>query len=153
ERYAGVTADFLRWLLAEGRIEVFKKRFGELQKRFNDDVTGQQNDIRIVTNLAQLGAAFEQFAEYLGDVWEGWKEASRKFVEEGLVAIRDGMLGEAKAAIVELNKQGGLSHGKVTRCLESLFGIRLSRGGSVHTVLRAATRCEPVYESIRQTVA
>src|SRR5215471_12043440 len=60
---------------------------------------------------------------------------------------------DAQAAVVELNKQGGLSHGKVTRCLESFFGIRLSRGGSVHTVLRAATRCEPVYEAIRQTVA
>jgi transposase len=60
---------------------------------------------------------------------------------------------DAQAAVVELNKQGGLSHGKVTRCLESLFGIRLSRGGSVHIVLRAADRCEPVYESIRQTVA
>jgi transposase len=58
---------------------------------------------------------------------------------------------DAQAAVVELNNQGGLSHGKVTRCLESLFGIKLSRGGSVHTVLRAATRCEPVYESIRQT--
>jgi transposase len=60
---------------------------------------------------------------------------------------------DAQAAVVELNKQGGMSHGKVTRCLESLFGIRLSRGGSVHTVLRAAARCEPVYESIRQAVA
>jgi transposase len=60
---------------------------------------------------------------------------------------------DAQSAVVELNKQGGLSHGKVTRCLESLFGISLSRGGSVHTVVRAATRCEPVYEAIRQTVA
>jgi transposase len=59
---------------------------------------------------------------------------------------------DAQAAVVELNKQGGLSHGKVTRCLGSLFGIPLSRGGSVHTVLRAAARCEPVYEAIRQTV-
>jgi transposase len=59
---------------------------------------------------------------------------------------------DAQAAIVELNKQGGLSHGKVVRCLDSLFGIDLSRGGSVHTVLRAAARCEPVYEAIRQTV-
>src|SRR5262249_42959804 len=59
---------------------------------------------------------------------------------------------DAQAAVVELNKQGGLSHGKVTRCLESLFGIPLSRGGSVHTVLPAAARCEPVYEAIRQTV-
>jgi transposase len=60
---------------------------------------------------------------------------------------------DAQAAVVELNKQGGLSHGKVTRCLESLFGIKLSRGGSVHAVLRAASRCEPVYEGIRQSVA
>src|SRR5262249_25553621 len=58
---------------------------------------------------------------------------------------------DAQAAVVELNKQGGLSHGKVTRCLASLFGIPLSRGGSVHTVLRAAARCAPAYPSIRQS--
>jgi transposase len=60
---------------------------------------------------------------------------------------------DAQAAIVELNKQGGMSHGKVTRCLESLFGIELTRGGSVHTVLRAGRRCQPVYQDIRQRVA
>jgi transposase len=59
---------------------------------------------------------------------------------------------DAQAAVVELNKQCGMSHGKVSRCLESLFGISLSRGGSVHTVLRAASRCEPAYEGIRQSV-
>jgi transposase len=59
---------------------------------------------------------------------------------------------DAQAAIVELNKQGGLSHEKVVSCLGSLFGIPLSRGGSIHTVLRAASRCEPTYQSICQTV-
>ncbi|HEV3261443.1 MAG TPA: IS66 family transposase [Gemmataceae bacterium] len=59
---------------------------------------------------------------------------------------------DAQAAVVELNKQAGLSHGKVTQCLDHLFGIPLSRGGSVHTVLRAAARCEPAYEVIRQSV-
>jgi hypothetical protein len=59
---------------------------------------------------------------------------------------------EAQADVVELNKQAGLSHGKVTRCLKSLFGIKLSRGGTVHIVLRADSRCEPVYESICQAV-
>jgi transposase len=59
---------------------------------------------------------------------------------------------DAQAAVVELDKQGGLSHGKVTRCLERLFGIPLSRGGSAHSVLRAASRCEPVYEAIRHSV-
>src|SRR5262249_22854290 len=60
---------------------------------------------------------------------------------------------DAQAAVVELNKQGGLSHGKVTRCLESLFGVRLSRGAAVPPVLRAAAHCEPVYEGIRQSLA
>jgi transposase len=59
---------------------------------------------------------------------------------------------DAQAAVIELNKQAGLSHGKVVRCLGSLFGIKFSRGGSVHTVLRAASRCEPVYEGIRRAV-
>jgi transposase len=60
---------------------------------------------------------------------------------------------DAQAAVVELNKQAGLSHGKVSRCLGSLFGISLTPGGSTHTVLRAAQRCEPVYAAIGQSVA
>jgi transposase len=59
---------------------------------------------------------------------------------------------DAQAAVVELNKHSGLSHGKVTRWLQSLFGIPLSRGASVQAVLRAAARCEPAYEAIRQAV-
>ncbi len=43
---------------------------------------------------------------------------------------------DAQAAVVELNKLRGLSHEKVTRYLESLLGIRLSRGGGVHTVVQ-----------------
>jgi transposase len=60
---------------------------------------------------------------------------------------------DAQASVVELNKQAGLSHGKVSRVLTSLFGISLTPGGSVHTVLRAARRCEPVYASICQSAA
>jgi transposase len=59
---------------------------------------------------------------------------------------------DAQAAVVELNKQAGLSHGKVSRVLGSLFGITLTPGGSVHTALRAARRCEPVYAGICQAV-
>jgi transposase len=59
---------------------------------------------------------------------------------------------DAQAAVVEFNKQAGMSHGKISRVFQTLFGIRLSRGGSTHVVLRAARRCEPVYASICQTV-
>ena len=56
----------------------------------------------------------------------------------------------AQAAVVLLNKDFGLSHGKVARCLDQLFGIRLSRGASAQIGLRAADRCRPVYETIRR---
>lgn len=59
---------------------------------------------------------------------------------------------DAQAAVVELNKQGGMSHGKVSRVFRSLFGIRLSRGGSTHVVLRAGRRAESVYDSICETL-
>jgi transposase len=60
---------------------------------------------------------------------------------------------DAQAAIVDLNKQAGLAHGKVSRALDSLFGIALTPGGSTHTVLRAARRCAPLYATICQSVA
>jgi transposase len=59
---------------------------------------------------------------------------------------------DAQAAVVEFNKQAGISHGKISRVFQTLFGIRLSRGGSTHVVLRAAQRCEPVYTNICDTI-
>ena len=80
----------------------------------------------------------------------GCQALQRRLYDLGAAAAQLGP--DAQAAVVELNQQGGLSHGKVTRCRGSLFGVSLSRGGSVHTVLRAASRCEPVYKAIRQAV-
>jgi transposase len=60
---------------------------------------------------------------------------------------------DGQAAVVDLNKQAGLSHGKVSGVLESLFGIPLTRGGSAQTVRRAARRCEPVYATLCQSAA
>ncbi len=59
---------------------------------------------------------------------------------------------DAQAAVAALNKTFGLSHGKVSAVLWTLFGIRLTRGGSVGVVLRAGTRLEPAYEEIRAEV-
>jgi transposase len=59
---------------------------------------------------------------------------------------------DAQAAVVDFNKQAGLSHGKISRVFQTLFGIPLSRGGSTHVVLRAGRRCEPVYRSLCDTV-
>jgi transposase len=58
---------------------------------------------------------------------------------------------QTHAAIALLNKDLGLSHGKVSRCLE-FFGVRLARGESARSVLRTGRRCEPAYEAIRAAV-
>jgi transposase len=59
---------------------------------------------------------------------------------------------DAQAAIVELNKNAGLSHGKVSSVFRNLFGIQLTRGGSAHVVLRAGRRCQPIYQAICRAV-
>jgi transposase len=61
---------------------------------------------------------------------------------------------DAQAAVVSLNKQMGLSHGKISRLFQALFGIQLTRGGACQIMLRAADRCEPDYgQIIQQTQA
>ncbi len=55
---------------------------------------------------------------------------------------------DLQAMIVQLNKDAGLSHGKIQRLLKTLFGIELSRGGSVQAMRRAARRCQPIYQAI-----
>ena len=54
----------------------------------------------------------------------------------------------AQAAAVVLNKQAGLSHGKVSAVFQNLFGIALCRGASARIGLRAAARLEPDYRAI-----
>ena len=56
------------------------------------------------------------------------------------------------AAIAVLNKELGLSHGKVTRCLQRLFGITISRAASAHSVLHSGQKCTPAYEEIQARV-
>ena len=94
--YAGVTADFIAWLIANKKTAVFGDRVVALQQRFYSDVAGQQNDSRIATNLALLGAAFELIAEYFSDVWPESATEAKRFIEEDLLAIRGDMLGEVK---------------------------------------------------------
>jgi len=55
---------------------------------------------------------------------------------------------DAQALAVSLNKEAGLSHGKVRRVLQMAFGIELSRGGAAQVMLRAAARCGSAYREI-----
>lgn len=59
---------------------------------------------------------------------------------------------DAQAAAVLLNKQSGLSYGKIVKVFADVFGIIVSRGGVAQAVLRGAERCEPHYEVICESV-
>jgi transposase len=59
---------------------------------------------------------------------------------------------EAHAVVAMMNKELGLSHGKVARCFQELFGISIARATSARSVLRSAKRCEPAYGAIRAAV-
>jgi transposase len=59
---------------------------------------------------------------------------------------------DAQATVVLLNKEAGLSHGKVAEVFDQVFGIDLSRGASAQINLRAAERLESDYELILEEV-
>jgi hypothetical protein len=109
--YAGVTADFIRHVLAEKRQRVFAKRVVKLRDYYYKGISGEQNDSRIANNFAMLGAAFVEIATYLRDVWPGWKDARRQFLTKDLVAIRDEMVctvKEQQPSLVFWDVLGGL---------------------------------------------
>lgn len=55
---------------------------------------------------------------------------------------------QAVALAVILNKQLGLSFGKIATLLRDRFGLRVTRGGLVHAVHRAARQAQPTYEAL-----
>jgi transposase len=59
---------------------------------------------------------------------------------------------EAQAAVVQLNKEAGLSYGKVGRVLEGLLGVPLSRGGAAQVVLRAGRQLQPIDRRMQEAV-
>ncbi len=60
---------------------------------------------------------------------------------------------DAQAAIVLLNKEAGLSYGKIAHVLTVFFGITLTRGACTRIVLRAGARLQPAADEIRQRLA
>lgn len=59
---------------------------------------------------------------------------------------------DAQAALVILNKDAGLSHGKAAAVMTKLFGVAVTRGASAQVGLRAATRLGPAHEEILKEV-
>ena len=59
---------------------------------------------------------------------------------------------QAVAWAVILNKQMGLSFGKIATLLRQQYGMTVSRSGLVHAVQRAARRAQPTYAALQQQI-
>ena len=59
---------------------------------------------------------------------------------------------QAVALAVILNKQCGLSFGRIAHLLRDRFGLTVTRGGLVHAVHRAARHAQPTYDALCATV-
>lgn len=55
---------------------------------------------------------------------------------------------QAVALAVILNKQCGLSFGRISHLLRDRFGLTVTRGGLVHAVHRAARQAQPTYQAL-----
>jgi transposase len=68
----------------------------------------------------------------------------------GAAAVQIGP--DAQALAVQLNKEAGLSHGKVKRFFKAAFDLKMGRATPCRVMLRAAQHCEPVYKVIVRRV-
>ena len=59
---------------------------------------------------------------------------------------------DAQAAIVHLNKHAGLSHGKIADYFRALFDISLTPSGVCQVLLRAARRCDEIYQHLADSL-
>jgi hypothetical protein len=94
--YAGVTADFIRWLIEQRRTQDFANRVREQEQCFLKKVAGQPNDARVAANFGVLAAAYAEFAEYLSNVWPEANESVRHYIESDLTALLQNMMHEVR---------------------------------------------------------
>lgn len=118
--YSGLTADFVRHIIAEQRGAAFADQVAVLQADFYEEIAGRDNDIRIAGNFAMVGAAFIESAYYLRTAWPEYQGAIEDYVTDRnsyLRRLRDEMLadvGEQKASQIflttlsELLRQGAI---------------------------------------------
>jgi hypothetical protein len=87
--YAGLTADFIQWLLAGGHTARFAELVAGHRARFLADIAGRPNDIRVAGNVALFAAAGELMFGYLSEVWPEARNEFEEFISADLVALRD----------------------------------------------------------------
>jgi hypothetical protein len=94
--YRGLMADFLAWVIREGRGAIFAQRVEHWQRDYYTSIRGRQNDARIAGNHALLAAAFEQLVTYLRDLWPESAGAAEEFATVDVARMVVASVGSAE---------------------------------------------------------
>jgi transposase len=95
---------------------------------------------------------YRQFDVHIGECQDcGHRVQGRHELQtsDALGAAASQLGPDAHAAMVILNKDLGLSHGKCARVFSTMFGIPVSRATSARSNMRTAKLAEPAYEQLR----
>jgi hypothetical protein len=157
--YPGVTADFVRWLLAEERTAGIPAGVKAWRDFYYGGVQDRQNGLRIAANFAVLAAGFCEFAHFLADVWPNWQDEVLRFTTEDLVELRDDMLEEVQEqqdSVVFLSVLADLFAHKAVTVFEPVdrarrIGKRLPIPGDVWCI-STTLALEAVQDSLRRQV-
>ncbi len=138
-QYRGLMADFLAWIIYEGRGAVFAERVEHWQGYYYRSIAGRQNDARIASNHALLAAAFEQMATYLGDVWPEAAEEAEEFATVDVARMVAASVGSAEAdqgsTVFMEALRALLDWGRVRLEAPSGAGVEKNRGAVVGRII------------------
>lgn len=90
--YPRLTADFIHYLIREGRLAEVPCHFAAIRQVLLEDMPPGSNIDRITSNLALLGAAYRLFTDYLFDAQPEADDQMNTFLREDLMALRDRIL-------------------------------------------------------------
>lgn len=111
-------------------------------------------DVQYQVELPQA-PIYRQFNLHLGQCRVCLKRVQgrhRLQTSDALGAARSQLGPVLQAFLAVLQKQLGLSHGKCVKLLQTVWNIRLTRGGVVHSLQRLARRLAPTVQRIRQAI-
>jgi len=111
-------------------------------------------DVQYQVELPQA-PIYRRFDLHIGQCRECLKRVQGRHplqTSAALGAARSQLGPVLQAFLAVLQKQLGLSHGKCVKLLQTVWGIRLTRGGVVHSLQRSARRLAATVTNIRQAI-
>lgn len=116
-------------------------------------LVGQESQYQI--DLPEIRPQTTQFVLHYGECTQCGRRAVGRHPRQTSQAVGPAgvQIGPGVVSLATyLNKVGGLSYGKITTLLEQMSGLRVARSTLCRALLRTASKSEPIYEELVETI-